>query len=101
MMPFAQWLERGTKKKTRKPMRKVSKKRVQVNREYSVRRKAFLEAHPRCQRCDSFRSQDVHHKKGRLGGNLLDQGTWVALCRSCHDWIHAHPKYSRSIGLLQ
>lgn len=47
MKTLAKWLKRGEKaKKKRKPMPKVSKRRVCANREYAKRRKLFLEAHP-------------------------------------------------------
>ena len=31
----------------------------------------------------------------------LVQSTWLAVCRNCHDWVHAHPKESRALGYLK
>lgn len=44
---------------------------------------------------------DVHelHTRGR-GGDILDDGNCVAVCRPCHDWIHAHPTQAGELGLL-
>ncbi len=102
MKTLAEWLKRGDKpKKVRKPLPRVTPKRAKQNREYSVRRKAFLLAHPYCMaQCFGSRSCDVHHKAGRLGGNFLNESTWIAVCRSCHDYIHTHPKEARALGLL-
>jgi hypothetical protein len=47
------------------------------------------------------RSEDVHHKAGRTGTNYLDEETWLATCRRCHDWIHEHPNKAREKGLLE
>ncbi len=108
MKTLAEWLVRGEKpKKVRKPLPRVTPKRAKQNREYSVRRKAFLGVNRICcagpmlgwNNC-SMRSDDVHHRAGRLGGNFLNESTWIAVCRSCHDYIHTHPKEARSLGLL-
>ena len=38
--------------------------------------------------------------RGR-GGSILDPANTVAICRSCHDWIHAHPAAATDLGLLR
>ena len=93
------------------PLRRVSKKRAKESRIYSAKRRAFLEAHPICgcgvQRhlfgelfvCQR-RAVDVHHTKGRTGGNYLDEKTWLAVCRPHHIWIHNNPSKARKMGLL-
>lgn len=113
-----QWLDRKPAgRKPRKPVKKRSAKRQRDAKEYTKLRAAFLIARPRCQACGPFddafgagatwdrhkcaKSCDVHHKAGRLGGNLLNTTTWMAVCRSCHDWIHAHPSDARKLGLLK
>ena len=35
------------------------------------------------------------------GGSILDPANTVAICRSCHNWIHDHPKGATELGLLQ
>lgn len=101
MQSFSQWLNR-TKSgpKPRKRLPKMSSKRQREAKAYSLLRAAYMKAHPVCQRCGATRSQDVHHKAGRLGGNFLNTDTWAALCRCCHDQVHAHPVESRLTGWL-
>lgn len=97
-------------------LRPMSKKRQRESRTYSLLRAAFLEAKPKCEACAPItgyacvagngsnlmanRSRDVHHVKGRLGGNLNNPDTWLAVCRTCHNWIHNHPRDARALGLL-
>lgn len=97
----------------------MSQGRIIESRRYSSLRKKFLKEHPTCQACKrhdvvrqesptctvgfAFRrtATDIHHVKGRLGGNYLDVSTWMAVCRTCHDWIHQHPKEARAAGMLK
>ena len=92
-------LRRSPLKRTGR-LRPMSKKRQREARTYSLLRAAFLQAHPVCQMRCSKPSKDVHHTQGRLGGNYLNVETWLAVCRSCHDWIHSHPKEARALNLL-
>lgn len=103
-------------------LRRVSKKRVKVNREYMRLRDEFLKAHPICQwwLLEAFKSTDIencefiyfnqngmggppsteiHHKKGR-GRYLLDASTWMAVSEAGHKWIHANPKISYEKGYM-
>ena len=87
---------------------KMSERRKRESRIYSAKRKAFLSEHPICEMPSPLgvglcrmRSMDVHHSKGRYGGNYLNESTWIALCREHHDWIHRHPKEARERGLLK
>ena len=63
---------------------------------YKIRKplvKELLEEYPVCQRCLMARSTDPHEPLTRArGGSIIDKANMVALCRECHDWIHAHPK---------
>ncbi len=47
-------------------------------------------------------STDIHEPltRGR-GGSITDPANTVALCRSCHDWIHAYPLVATGLGLLR
>jgi len=107
---FKAWLSRPpkVKKGARKRVRPVSDKRRLQGAIYRVRRLEFLREHRICEAgpriphhlpCD-LASKDVHHSAGRTAGNYLDRSTWIAVCRPCHDWIHAHGKEARSLGLL-
>lgn len=109
MIQRRQYLKRSTKPLKRTPLRRMSKKRRRESVIYSEKRKIFLQSHPWCEvavgvatECvGGNRSTDVHHVAGRLGGNYLDESTWKASCRSCHDWIHNHPGQARQRGLLK
>lgn len=90
--------------KLRKPIPKMSARRKVQSRIYSKKRRAFLRSHPYCElhvNCGGNPAVDVHHVKGRLQGNYLDETTWLAACRSCHDWVHSHPSKAREIGMLK
>lgn len=84
----------------RKPLKKISERRKLALYEYGKKRKRFLAARPVCELCPKP-SRDVHHVHGRYGSAYLDENTWKALCRACHDWIHQHPKEARERGLLK
>jgi hypothetical protein len=124
MMPFAQWLERGTKKKPRKRLPRMSERRKKEARIYAVKRKAFLEDHPECMAREAIaewtyvndpfawnlcpwyesaqsRSIEIHHTKKPRSKYLNDESTWLAVSRWSHDWIENNKKAARSIGLLQ
>ena len=53
-----------------------------------------------CQICGKAYSRDVHHRAGRYGGLLNDTLWWMALCRTCHDWVHDHSREARKLGYL-
>ncbi len=112
---LSQWLQRkpaGPKPKKR--VRPVSKKRQRDGKTYSLLRAAYLQAHPACQAWRHIvtahpevvgpvacpRSQEIHHKAGRYGGNYLNTDTWLAVSRWAHRWIHAFPREARKLGLL-
>lgn len=55
----------------------------------------------RCLRCGGPGSA-CHHRRGRA---VKDQHqhcscNLVWLCRTCHDWAHAHPFEARAVGLI-
>lgn len=80
----------------RRPMKPVSDKKDVLDVLYSKLRKEFLEKPenatcraklPGCQ--GGFKQElTVHHTKGR-GRYYLDTTTWVPLCMSCHEKVHA------------
>lgn len=93
---------RPKQRKVRKPVRKVSKKRVKENKKYSTLRKQFLEDHPVCEArlegCTGVADQ-VHHKAGRVVDKFLDVSTWLPVCANCHHWIELHPEESKELNL--
>ena len=84
-----------------KPIAQVGRKRASRLKRYTAQRKKYLADHPECE-CKCGRpSIDIHHKAGRIGYRLLFEGDWLAVCRPCHVWIHAHPSQSRAQGFLK
>ena len=94
-----------TKVKQQKPLAPRSSKRIIQDKEYSSKRKVFLEKHPMCIAhlpgvCTNH-STDVHHIAGRIESLYLDEESWLAVCRACHSWIHTHPLESRELKLFK
>ncbi len=101
-------IQRSKAPMKRTPLRKVSAKRAAEAKEYSKLRTKFLAEHRLCQACIILhpvaniqaRSVDVHHRFGRAGSNFLDISTWSAVCRDCHDELHAAPNKARELGFI-
>jgi hypothetical protein len=86
-------------------IRPRSSKKEKLDNIYSQQRKLFLTYKPMCEAhipgiCTQV-STDVHHKKGRLGGNYLDTTTWLSVCRACHDYIETNPLFAKEEGFSQ
>lgn len=89
------------KQKMPKQIKKVSSKRAEQNKIYKVLRVTFLNDNPSCQRCSHRHSTEIHHTNGRNGERLNDVDYFMAVCRDCHQYIHAHPQESRQNGWLK
>lgn len=80
---------------------KQSSKRRAQNVLYLKKRRIFMEQNTTCQaklsNC-SILSTDVHHRRGRVGDLLTDERYFLAVCRSCHDYIEAHPIFAKEKG---
>lgn len=88
----------------RAAIRKVSKKRQRELRVYSVLKKEFLSQRRFCEvfeSCCTRKAIDVHHINGRNGKRLVDIRDWLPVCRSCHRFLHDHPKYAKEAGFLK
>jgi hypothetical protein len=104
----AAWIEKGRQKardrppKPRKAVKRVSGKRAGQNRDYSTLRVAFLAEHPFCAPCHdggtATPATEIHHVAGREGKRLCNTLNFLAVCRSCHDWIEANPKEAAAKG---
>lgn len=86
-------------------VRRVSKKRARENR---LRRKAVDEKYGDSPACEVLaegctgRAVDVHEPLTRArGGSIVDPDNMVAVCRVCHDWIHANPVEATELGWLR
>ncbi len=90
-----------------KPIPPRSQKRSKEERLYQAKRIIFLQEHPLCEAhlpgiCTKH-ATDVHHSysgKDRQQ-HFLNESTWFATCRACHDWIHNHSKEARELGYLK
>lgn len=85
--------------KRKKTIRRVSLKRSKLLALYRAAATQYKKDSPTCAICASRPTQDVHHIAGR-GPYLLDQETWIPVCRPCHSWIHDHPGQARQMGYL-
>jgi hypothetical protein len=84
----------------------VSSKKKKKDVEYLKLRERFLTENPICQVSVAgcmIHSTDVHHKFSGSDRNTyyLIQSTWMACCRSCHQWIHLNSKEARILGYLK
>lgn len=86
--------------KRRKPIRRVSVKRMAQLKEYYILRNDYLAEHRRCELCGIAQAQDIHHRAGRVGSKLNDVSLFLAVCRPCHDFIHNNPKQAYAMGHL-
>lgn len=81
-------------------LRNASPKRQREYKEYAKAKKAYLALHPTCERCKNKKSEDIHHKAGRVGQWLCRYDHFAALCRGCHDWVHQNGKEARRLGWI-
>lgn len=84
----------------KKAMKRVSDKQKTALQEYNERVKVWKVENPKCKaKCNSNctgETVDNHHRRGR-GKYLMDESTWLPVCRSCHDYIgqHTHEAYDK------
>ena len=85
-----------------KPIPPRYQKRSKEERLYAAKRIIFIQEHPMCEAhisgiCTEY-ATEVHHKKGRIGEDLLDETHWLALCHMCHDYIENHREFAMEKG---
>ena len=81
---------------------KHSPKRSKEERLYTAKRIIFISEHNMCEAhipgiCTTV-ATECHHKKGRIGKDLLDETNWLAVCHSCHDYIENHRDFAMEKG---
>jgi hypothetical protein len=81
-----------------------SSKRAKMELAYSILRKKYLDDHPMCHahidvRCTQ-KSEEIHHKAGRIEGLLNDSSLWLPTCRYCHMWIHKNEESAKELGFM-
>jgi hypothetical protein len=64
------------------------------------RQSEYKALHPMCEKCKKAKSQDIHHKAGRVGRYLCDYSLFAALCRACHYFLHANGREARKQGWI-
>lgn len=80
--------------------KKKSKRRAEEQHAYSNARKIYLRQHPTCEVCEVNQSTQIHHTAGRINNLLNNEEYWYATCQSCHEHIHANPKWAYENGFL-
>ncbi len=84
-----------------KSIRKVSDKLINLHQMYKILRDRYLKNHPICEAhlpgC-SGKSDQVHHKAGRIGKLLLDDTKFLAVDSNCHRIIEMYPEMAISLG---
>ena len=106
-------LKRGGWLLRRTPLRARSRKREQEQRTRNEMVRDELARRELCEagavithaghnaRCHGV-AVELHEPLTRArGGSILDPANTVAICRSCHDWIHVTPASATEIGLLR
>jgi hypothetical protein len=84
-------------------IKKVSTRQQQRLSVYNIAAKLFKKNNPVCKariKCIGSPTTDVHHKKGR-GEYLLDQSTWLPVCRACHIFIETSPEQAKALGFSE
>ena len=90
----------AAKEKKRVPIRKVSPKRAEQNREYLKLRKEYLALYPVCEIEDcNLKAVDIHHQRGKEGARLLDTNFFFAVCRGHHTYFTEHSKEAIEKGV--
>lgn len=85
--------------KPRKRINRVSVRRAKEEREYSKKRKQFLQR-PENMICPvtGKRTNEIHHKKGRVGDLFLDENYWLAVHSEGHEKIENNPEWAKEMG---
>lgn len=79
------------------PIAKVSDNMKEQMKLYKKLRKPFLTKHFKCEvKGCKHASQEIHHKKGRVGDLLLDQTHWMAVCHEHHQRITEDSEWAYS-----
>lgn len=81
-------------------MRARTSKRAAQERVYRRLRDEYLAEHEACERC-GLPSEELHHKRGRVGADLTDATHFAALCRACHRWAGEHPTDAIRLGISE
>lgn len=96
-----QAIEKAKERKPRQQIAKQSDKMKEALRAYNARVKVWKVGNPECKaKCNQYctgKTDDCQHLRGR-GKYLMDESTWMPVCRSCHTYIGDHSKESYEKG---
>jgi hypothetical protein len=91
--------------KRRRPIPKKSAAQIRRDRLYAPLAEWFKAKNPVCRCCARLRphaapllTQDIHHAHGKIGALFFFFPWFVAVCRSCHDWIERNKEEARRLG---
>jgi len=92
-------LKRTAIKKKPAAIKKFSSKRMLQNEEYRKVRLQYLDEYRVCEVKGCMHpSNQIHHKKGRIGSLLTDIRYFLAVCEYCHPIIEKKPKWAKKMG---
>ena len=83
---------------------KVGAKRKSENETYQERRIIVLLSRKICEanlKGCTKKSVEIHHKKGRVGKNFLDESNWLPVCRKCHTYLELNPEIAKELGFSE
>lgn len=90
----------ASRKEVKAPIKRVSDKLSGELDEYSIKREAFLKAHPRCAVYYFRKATTIHHSRGR-GKYLMDESTWIPCSMEGHTRIELNPQWAREKGFTK
>jgi hypothetical protein len=76
------------KKEMSNPRKWRGKGRTPVPNSRQKRNKLFIDAHPRCQRCNRRDAEEAHHELPKGHPQRHDWRFMKALCTGCHVQVH-------------
>lgn len=86
-------------KKPQNHIPRRSKKRIVQELQYNADVKVYLvKAENRICPVTGKQTNQVHHKKGRIGDLLLDQRYWLSVSSEGHDKIEMNPIWAKEMG---
>ncbi len=94
-----------TSRSSQRKLARDAEKREAERKYHEEVKPKILSENPKCERCHTAPSGEVHHKKGRLGKEegiplLIYEPYLVALCSPCHRHIESNRKESYENGWL-
>ena len=70
---------------------------VRYNSQYEATKKLGLHQ-ANIQGVCKGQATECHHKKGRIGNDLLDETNWLALCHNCHEYVERERTWAMEKG---